>query len=90
VSLVQPLAANGDVKAQYSLGVLYYRGEGVPQDYAESARWYRKAAEQGYADAQYCLGFMYTNGYGVPKNLVEAYKWCTIAAEKGHAMATKN
>ncbi len=23
------------------------KGEGVPQDYAEAVKWYRKAAEQG-------------------------------------------
>ncbi len=31
-------------------------GEGVPQDYAEAAKWYRLAAEQGYATAQTILG----------------------------------
>ena len=36
-------------KPQYNLGLLYHHGRGVPQDYAEAMRWYRKAAEQGVA-----------------------------------------
>lgn len=32
---------------QFALASVYYDGKGVPQDYAEAARWYRKAAEQG-------------------------------------------
>ena len=41
---------------------MYYNGEGVPQDYAESVKWYRLGAEQGDADAQNNLGFMYERG----------------------------
>lgn len=61
-------AEQGDVKAQLSLGEMYARGEGVPQDYVEAAKWYRKAAEQGNADAQTTLGLMYSEGVGVPKD----------------------
>ena len=46
-------AEQGSPRAQYSLGLMYANGEGVPQDDAEAVRWYRLAAEQGYADAQY-------------------------------------
>ena len=35
----------GDADAQYNLGASYYLGQGVPQDYAQAAAWYRKAAE---------------------------------------------
>ena len=48
----------GDAGAQGNLGWMYATGEGVPQDDAEAVRWYRLAAEQGYASAQYNLGFM--------------------------------
>ena len=47
--LVRPLAEQGDALAQYSLGEMYDLGEGVPEDDAEAAKWYRKAAEQGDA-----------------------------------------
>ena len=38
---------------------MYEEGNGVPQDYAKAVKWYRLAADQGYADAQYNLGVMY-------------------------------
>ncbi len=37
--------------SQYNLGVLYARGLGVPQNLAESYRWFALAANQGDADA---------------------------------------
>lgn len=41
-------AEDGDVGAMCGVGNCYFFGEGVIQNYAESVRWYRKAAEQGY------------------------------------------
>ena len=76
-------AERGDVKARYSLGVMYQLGLGVPQDDQEAVRWYRLAAEQGDASAQFNLGIAYRQGRGVPKNYVQAYLWATLAAGKG-------
>ena len=50
------LAEKGDAVAQFKLGVMYDRGENVPQDFAEAVKWYRVAAEQGHAEAQLALG----------------------------------
>src|SRR4051795_1066677 len=61
----QPIATAGDPQAQYNLGLLYARGQGVTQDYAQAAQWYEKAAVQGVPAAQYNLGVMYANGQGV-------------------------
>ena len=39
------LAANqGSFIAQWSLGIVYERGQGVPQDYVEAHKWYNLAA----------------------------------------------
>jgi uncharacterized protein len=70
-------------QAQSNLGVRYTRGEGVPEDDVEAARWCRKAADQGLAQAQHNLGARYTNGEGVPRDEVEAYKWFLLASAKG-------
>ena len=77
----------GDAIAQYNLGLMYEQGKGVPQDYKEAVKWYRKSAEQGDADAQCNLGYMYDQGFGVPKDYKEAVKWYRLAAEQGHADA---
>ena len=42
------------------------------KNYAEAAKYFRQAAEQGYATAQYNLGVCYYNGYGAPKDLEQA------------------
>jgi TPR repeat protein len=82
VRIIKPLAEEGDVLAQYNLGLLYYQGEGVPQDLAEAARWYRRAADRGDALSQYNLGLMFSLGEGVPQDDVLAHMWLTIAASR--------
>lgn len=52
-------------------------------NYAEAAKWYLKAAEQGNADAQQRLGDMYEEGQGVEQNDEEAWKWHQKASEQG-------
>lgn len=76
-------AEQGDPKAEFDLGTRYYYGRGVPQDYPEAARWYRKAADQGNAKAQFYLGSMYRDGKGVSQDYSEALRWCRKAAEQG-------
>jgi len=66
----RPLATASDIRAQYNLAVLYDRGFGVPQDYAEAAKWYRAAAERGDIAAQANLGTLYANGWGVARDNV--------------------
>jgi TPR repeat protein len=80
-------AEKGDAKAQFVLGLKYDTGKGVPQDYAEAAKWYRKAAEQGYAEAQFNLGTMYDVGRGVRQDYAEAAKWYRKAKDQGVASA---
>jgi len=76
--------------AQRNLGVMYYDGNGVPQDYTEAAKWYRKAAEQGLDDAQNYLGVLYENGEGVSKDTAKAAELYRKAAEQGHVHAQNN
>ena len=76
----RPLAQRGDRSAQYQIGVLHYRGEGVAQDFREAAKWFRLAAEGGDADGQFNLGLLYVEGKGVPKDFVRAHMWLDLAA----------
>jgi len=71
------------VIAQNHIAARYAKGQGVLQDDAEAAYWYRKAAEQGYAGAQYNLGAMYYNGHGVPQDYIQASKWLILAKADG-------
>ena len=78
------------MEAQFNLAALYMNGQGVAQDYGESARWYKLAAEQGQAEAQYNLGVLYASGQGVARDTAEAARWYRRAAEQGHADAGFN
>ena len=60
---------------------MYASGQGVPQNYAEAMKWFRKAADQGNARAQHGIGVMYANGQGVPQNDAEAMRWYRMAAD---------
>ena len=95
-----PLAAEwrkkaeaGDAASQELMGECYAddaSSDGIPLDFAEAVKWFRKAAEQGRAKAQYNLGLMYDKGEGVPKDLVQAHVWWNIAGANGHENAKKN
>lgn len=74
------MAERRDEEAQYRLAVMCHRGEGVPQDYAQAAKWFGRAAEQGLAKAQNNLGLLYARGQGVPQDYVTSYMWFTLAA----------
>ena len=80
-------AGQGDVEAQFVLGYLHETGNGVPQDYAESFKWYLQAAEQGFVAAQARLGLCYELGQGVAQDYAESFKWYRQAAEQGNATA---
>ena len=83
IGFVKKYAELGVLKAQCSLGVYYFQGEGVEQNVSEAVKWYRKAAEQGYAPAQYKLGCCFKYGSGVNIDEAEAVKWFQKAVEQG-------
>lgn len=84
---IAPLAQSGNADAEHLLGLMYYMGRGVPQDYKQALMWHRKAALQGKADAQYVVGAMYYTGNAVIQDHKEAVIWFRKAAEQGHAEA---
>lgn len=77
------LANQGEAAAQHNLGVMYYQGEGVRQDYQKALEWYTKAANQGFSGAQYNLGVMYSQGKGVPQDYQKALEWYGKACDNG-------
>ena len=85
-----PLAAVGNKDAQYYLGGLYYKGEGVEQNYEKAAAWFQKSADQGNPKAQTDLAQCYLLGYGVEKDSVVAIGWYRRAAAQGYAPAAFN
>jgi len=86
----QANAEAGDRRAQYNLGVMLLKGNGVQKDINAALKWHRRSAKQGYAAAQHGLGVMYYRGDGVAQDQGEAADWFRKAAEQGFAQAELN
>jgi len=84
-------AEAGDAEAQFNLALMYDVGIGVPQNYAESGKWYRQAAERGVPEAQFALGTRYFKyGSSAKENYSAALRFFRKAADQGLAAAQFN
>jgi len=88
--LSQPLAEQGDARAQTLMGLLHYLGRGATRDFAEARRWFVRAAEQGEPEAPFRLAGMYFDGRGVPQDFEQAAKWYRTAADRNNPHAQYN
>ena len=83
-ALAEPLAEQGNITAQYYLGLMFRRGDGTQQSLPDAIKWLRKAAEQHHAQAQQQLGVIYQMGLGVDRDYAEALQWYHRAAGQGN------
>lgn len=67
--------SSGHNDAQYNLGIMYYKGIGVAQDYDEAVKWFRMEIAQGWGRATVILGIMNQEGQGTAQDYTEAMKW---------------
>jgi hypothetical protein len=74
-------------EAQFTLGVAYDLGRGVKKDPAESAQWFRKAANQDHPPALAAYASKLERGDGVAKNTAKAALYYLRAAQRGHPPA---
>ena len=79
LAVLIPLAEQGDVDAQLTLGIMYAKGLGVLENDRTAVKWYTLAAEQGHAKSQYNLGIMYFEGAGVLTDNRRAYMWVNLS-----------
>ena len=78
-SILITRAEHGDPRAQTYIGVMYLRGQGVPQNFEAAAWWLHRAAEADVPAAQYFLGLLYDKGQGVAQDFVLAQAWLNLA-----------
>lgn len=79
----RPLAEAGDADAQFNLGQAYKLGRGVPQDLAQAAEWFRRAAGQNHLQAADNLGLvLYDMG-----QKGDALPWLQQSADRGEPRA---
>jgi hypothetical protein len=70
-------------EAHYAVGMLYWLGQGVKEDYLEASEWWRKAAALGHGGAQGKLGYLYSEGITVERDYQQAFEWFDKAAKQG-------
>jgi TPR repeat protein len=83
-------AEQGHALAQFNLGVMYSRGQGVERDRDLASFWITKAAERGDCGAQYMLGMNHNRlsldqqPAKAAESRIEAFKWLQLAAAQGY------
>jgi TPR repeat protein len=86
--LFERAARVGHRRAEFNLGILYLRGQGVPRDLVEARAWLQKAAAGDAPYALYALARAMEESAGAtPADPAHAAALYRRAAEKGHALA---
>lgn len=87
IDVIESLADNGNIDAEYCMAVAYHEGKSVLRDQTEAVKWYLRAGQRGHLEAQYWLCIIYLEGIGVEGNALESLYWCRRAAKKKHPKA---
>ncbi len=85
VKFLTRAADKGQAVAQYRLGTLYERGQGVAADTIKAMHWYDLAADQGNRKAMHNLAVAYASGPAGQRNMTLAAHWFAKAAALGLA-----
>lgn len=89
--LMQRLADDGDVAAQFNLSLMYKDSLATTKaDKKQSLLWLSKAAKGGHPDAQNNLGLHYLHGKETKKDSQKAFEWLSKAAEQSMPNAQFN
>jgi TPR repeat protein len=88
--LAKAAVERGDSSAMVLLGMMYFKGQGVPTSYETALNLWRDAARKGNAKAQNNIGMIFQNGTGVERNYAEAAKWYMLAAKQNYGLAYSN
>ena len=68
-------AKQGNIEAQFYLGLMYAEEVGVKNNFENAIYWLARAAEQGFPPAQFYLGGMYGKGEDVEQDSEKAFEW---------------
>lgn len=77
----------GNAEACFQLAVMTARGEGTTEDYEESFKLFKRAADSGMTEAKFRAGVMLLSGIGTEIDADAAEKLLHEAAEEKHVEA---
>jgi len=85
--LYEQALVENDANAQYCLGNMYNKGEGVLRDYAQAMAWYERSMTNGNMESLYSIAQLYQDGRGVRVDEKKAFDLKLKAAENDCRMA---
>jgi TPR repeat protein len=80
-------AAQGNIRAQFDLGLMYGQGNGVVKNERLAFNYFHKAARKNHVEAKFYMGLSFAQGRGVKKQTQLARYWFKLAAKAGHSKA---
>ncbi|WP_447679911.1 caspase family protein [Methylobacterium mesophilicum] len=90
IELYRTAAAQGDLRAMVSLGLILETGDGAPRDPKSAYDLYARAAERGSPDGAINLAIALMQGAGISRNPSRAVDLLHRASAAGSAIATYN
>lgn len=87
IDIWEPLAQQGNARAQNNLGVMYSEGQVVDRNVETALEWFRLAADQGFVLAMANIADTYFRGDGIAQDYVLAEQWYRMAAKGGDSEA---
>jgi len=80
-------AVQGNAQAQFDLGLMYAKGDGVAKSEKKAFKWFHKSARNNHTEAKFYMGLSFAQGRGVRKQAQLARYWFKLAAKAGHRQA---
>ena len=80
---LQKAAEQGEAKAQFSVGVIYFKRLGMPANQPRHSSGTAGPPIRATRPAQYNLGAMYAKGQTVPQDVVKAHMLYALAGDNG-------
>ena len=86
IALYKRVEHDGPMELHLQIGISYFEGQGLSQNYSIARNWLGRAAEEGSVHAARLLGELERDGRGGDTSLVNAAMWFLLAAADQKAM----
>jgi len=83
VTSLKVSVACGNMYAQNIMGILFYQGQLVKQNFKQAIALFKKSANQGCMESMHSLGCIYDRGKIINQDFGQAFHWYQKAAKLG-------
>ena len=83
-------AQQGEVSAQYSMGMLFLSGKGAGRSDERALDWFERAAAAGHVESAHNAAVIRERGPASVRDMDKALAWYRLAAQAGYARSQAN